>query len=149
MTGPLLVCFDRSSGSHHAIEHAAAMFPGAPTVVLNLWELPLELPAPRAEGSSAREDGRRAAAEEIAAEGCTRARQAGLDARPMTACGSIDGIWRTILELGDELDARVVVIGARGLGALRSMLLGSVSREVVQHARRPVLVVPPAVAGAS
>lgn len=38
-------------------------------------------------------------------------------------------------------DARLVVVGSRGLGGLRAMVLGSVSREVLQHAGCPVAVV--------
>jgi nucleotide-binding universal stress UspA family protein len=39
-------------------------------------------------------------------------------------------------------DAELIVVGRRGLGAVRSLVLGSVSSYVVQHATCPVLVVP-------
>lgn len=38
-------------------------------------------------------------------------------------------------------DARMLVVGARGLGGLTGMLLGSVSEQCVRHASCPVLVV--------
>jgi nucleotide-binding universal stress UspA family protein len=50
--------------------------------------------------------------------------------------------WRVIRGVADELDAKPIVLGARGLGRVESMLLGSVSIAVVFHSKRPVLVVP-------
>ena len=46
-----------------------------------------------------------------------------------------------IVERAAEFRAELVVIGSRGRGPLTSMLLGSVSAEVVDHAPCPVLVV--------
>ena len=39
-------------------------------------------------------------------------------------------------------DAELIVVGRRGLGAVRSIVLGSVSSYVIQHATCPVLVIP-------
>jgi nucleotide-binding universal stress UspA family protein len=47
----------------------------------------------------------------------------------------------TILATADELAVDLIVLGARGLAGVRAFL-GSVSNHVVQHAQRPVLVVP-------
>ncbi|MBM4442136.1 MAG: universal stress protein [Candidatus Rokubacteria bacterium] len=47
----------------------------------------------------------------------------------------------TILREARRYGADVIVIGWRGHGALRRLLMGSVSREVVEGARRAVLVV--------
>jgi nucleotide-binding universal stress UspA family protein len=45
-----------------------------------------------------------------------------------------------ILELARMRDVDLIVVGSRGLGPIAGTLLGSVSREVLQHADRPVLV---------
>jgi nucleotide-binding universal stress UspA family protein len=45
-----------------------------------------------------------------------------------------------ILSTADELDADLIVVGSRGRGPIRSMLLGSVSAEVTNESRRSVLV---------
>lgn len=46
-----------------------------------------------------------------------------------------------IVELAEEIDAGMVVVGSRGLGGVRRALMGSVSGSVVRHAHCPVLVV--------
>ncbi len=46
-----------------------------------------------------------------------------------------------ILDLAERLEADLIVVGSRGLGPLRRIVLGSVSGEIVHHADLPVLVV--------
>jgi nucleotide-binding universal stress UspA family protein len=46
-----------------------------------------------------------------------------------------------IVVLAEEIGAGLIVMGSRGLGAVRRALIGSVSDSVVRHAHCPVLVV--------
>jgi nucleotide-binding universal stress UspA family protein len=46
-----------------------------------------------------------------------------------------------IIELCEELEVGLLVVGSRGLGTVRRILMGSHSEEIVHHARDPVLVV--------
>jgi nucleotide-binding universal stress UspA family protein len=50
----------------------------------------------------------------------------------------------TLLELADQLDVDLVVVGSRGRGGPAELLLGSVARTVANRVRRPTLVVPSA-----
>jgi nucleotide-binding universal stress UspA family protein len=47
-----------------------------------------------------------------------------------------------ILAEAESLDARAIVLGSRGLGAVKAFFLGSVSSAILHHADRPVVVVP-------
>ncbi|MDQ4000928.1 MAG: universal stress protein, partial [Actinomycetota bacterium] len=46
-----------------------------------------------------------------------------------------------IAALAEEIGAGLIVVGSRGLGTMRRVLMGSVSSSVVRHAHCPVLVV--------
>jgi nucleotide-binding universal stress UspA family protein len=48
-----------------------------------------------------------------------------------------------VVEAADDVDAAVIVIGSRGLTGTQELLKGSLSHDVAEHARRPVLIVPP------
>ena len=47
---------------------------------------------------------------------------------------------KEIIRLSEEIGATMIVMGSRGLGAVRRALMGSVSDSVVKHAHCPVLV---------
>ena len=48
-----------------------------------------------------------------------------------------------LLDVADERDVDLIVVGARGLGHLRSLALGSTSSKLIQSAPCPVTVIPP------
>lgn len=61
-----------------------------------------------------------------------------------TALGLVGDPAHSVLAKAQQLDVDVIVVGhehLHGLGRLRA--IGSVSRAILEHAERPVLVVPP------
>lgn len=50
-------------------------------------------------------------------------------------------VAETVVEMAERLGCSAIVMGARGLGAVRGVLLGSVSQAVLQQARVPVTIV--------
>ena len=48
---------------------------------------------------------------------------------------------KQILRLARDIDADLIVVGSRGLGRVKSAVLGSTSREVLAKADRPVMIV--------
>ena len=46
-----------------------------------------------------------------------------------------------ILKAAENLDADLIVMGTRGFGAVKGLLIGSVSRKVIHYASCPVMVV--------
>jgi nucleotide-binding universal stress UspA family protein len=50
---------------------------------------------------------------------------------------------QAIVHLAEELGVGLIVMGSRGLGGMRRVLMGSVSDSVVRHAHCPVFIVRP------
>jgi nucleotide-binding universal stress UspA family protein len=151
--GPILLCYDGSEHAGEAIAAAANVLASREAVVVTAWE-PISTWEPYDPGGVlsagvARLGSHSLGLDEIAAEiaqekltrGIELARVAGFEARGRLARGKA---WRAICDLADELDASSIVLGARGLSRVGSMLLGSVSSAVAVHAGRPVLVIPSA-----
>ena len=149
----ILVAYDGSADAIAAIDRAAQLMPGATAAVLTLWEpfvdtmtsvgaVGLGFGAGGEFGDIGQIDARsEQAAVARAQEGSDRANAAGLVASPMSGTHH-SGIANAILAAATSRDADVIVIGTRGLGGVKSLLLGSVSNAVVHHAQRAVLVVP-------
>ena len=146
----ILICFDGSDDSRSAIQHAAELLDGQPATVLTIWEPFIEVLTRTSFGivpmapdlnTDEIDAATRQQAADLAEEGAELARQAGLDAEPRT--GSRRGtIANSILEEAENVAASAIVMGSRGLTGVKSLLLGSVSHGVIQHADRTVVVVP-------
>ena len=139
--GPILFCYDGSPESRAAIEAAGDLLPLRRSVVLTVGSLGAVAEAYAAEGSGAMDyDGElRAAVRGRAEEGADVARSEGFCAE---ARGELEtDVWRSVVDVGDQLDASVIVLGSRGLHGLRTLVEESVSHQVATHARRPVLIV--------
>jgi nucleotide-binding universal stress UspA family protein len=141
----ILICYDGSDGAERAIDAAAALLGSRRAIVLDVGapvtpaeSFAVTLPvAPEAAFMDLNADD----ALSRARVGAEHARRAGFEAE---ARGNVAApAWENIVEVADEIDAAVIVIGSRGLTGAREVLEGSLSHEVAEHAGRPVLIVPP------
>lgn len=143
---PILICYDDTEGSRRAIAAAAELLGPRRAVVLDVFP-PLSVDqttalvttgAPGASFQNVNEE----AAYDQASAGADHARQAGFDAEPRAIVAT--PTWEGIIQIANDIDAAVIVIGSRGFTGLREAVEGSVSHSVAEHANRPVLIVPPA-----
>jgi nucleotide-binding universal stress UspA family protein len=144
----ILLCYDGSTDAQCAIERAGELLRGQPATILTIWDGLAAVLARAGTGVGvaaldfeAIDAASERSARERAEEGVERARHAGLTAEPRVRERGVT-TWGTILEQAADVDASAIVLGSRGLTGLKSLLLGSVSHAVLQHADRPVIVVP-------
>jgi nucleotide-binding universal stress UspA family protein len=136
----LLVAVDGSPGSEKALAYAsliASKF-DSNIVVVVAYDPPvtvrrrgiLEVEGARAEMKSD--------AKEIASEAVELLNGRGLDARAIVVR---QDPAEAIIETAEAEGADMIVMGRRGLGRLKGLLVGSVSERVVRHADTPVVLV--------
>jgi nucleotide-binding universal stress UspA family protein len=149
MDRPVLFCYDGSDGSKAALVAAAELVAHpADAVVLTVWT-PATILLTRGgslgtgyvpnEGEIDEQEA--AAAQRIADEGAEGARRRGYNASARIA-EATESVAKAIADVADEIDAGLIVCGQRGLGFIRSALLGSVSHAISARAQRPVLIAP-------
>ena len=142
--GPLVLCYDGSAAAEHAIRIAPILVGRGRTARVLYAYKPTERSLGVAQGiTGGRIDAPvlgEADAHQIVDRGVAIARDAGFEAEPLLKVAD----RRTaalVAETAEELDAPAIVLGTRGLSGLKSAVLGSVAREVVNAYHRPVVLV--------
>lgn len=140
--GPILVATDFSAHARHAAERAARLAHEAHSALTLLHVLPGEPLAQMREwlgASSAAEQTLRAEAHQQLtdlAAALAAARQVRVHTED-AAGAPLDEILRA----AERLDAQLLVLGARGAGFLRRLVLGTTSERLMRRTDRPLLVV--------
>jgi nucleotide-binding universal stress UspA family protein len=135
MAGIVAVGVDDSDGSRRALEWAAeeARIRGARLRPVLAWSY-LEQPEGKFDAAYGEDDALRNLDRFLEAAGVDLGE---LDVERRVIC---DLPARALLEAAKDAD--LLVVGSRGSGGFKGLLLGSVSQQVVQHAPCPVTVVP-------
>jgi nucleotide-binding universal stress UspA family protein len=81
-----------------------------------------------------------AEAHEVVDRGVAIAREASFEAEPLLLVAN-RRTAEPVAETAEELDAPAIVMGTRGLSGLKTSVLGSVARDVVNAYHRPVVLV--------
>ena len=139
----IVISYDGSPDAQEAIARGAEVLRGQQAIVLTVWQ-PFDSAALGLSGGVTDmrqgDDASRIHAQQLAQDGARLATEAGFEATPRIVDRRTT-IADAILDQADALDATAILIGSRGLTGLKSLLLGSVSHAVIQHADRPVIVV--------
>ena len=139
----ILVATDGSPAASAAIDAAVALAAetGDEIVAITVWRA-LQGDYGHAHPSAAvlgdLLDAEREHAEATLSDAVARAEAAGVPIRTRLATGDPA---REICAHARELDARLIAVGTRGYGAVASLLLGSVSNDVIRLAPCPVMVI--------
>lgn len=141
--GPVLICYDGSPEAERAIAAAGELLSGRQAVVVSVGPLPVVVESYTPGGPDIGELDRLTYEDALARaeSGAEHAGRAGFEAE---ARANVDSpTWEGVVEVADDVDASVIVVGSRGLTGIHERIEGSLSHDLAQHAHRPVLVVPP------
>jgi nucleotide-binding universal stress UspA family protein len=137
----IVVGVDGSEGGAAALEFAVeeAALRKTPLRIVSAWEVPVAaFSAGAAPLDPATLEAFRLGAAQIAedAKAAAKTSQPSIEVQALTVSGQpADAL------LAQGAEAELIVVGRRGLGGFRSLLLGSVSQQVVHYAACPVVVV--------
>jgi nucleotide-binding universal stress UspA family protein len=141
LRGPILFAYDGSDLAKLAIDEAGQQLAaGRTALVLTVWQ-PFDVgfvPAAEVRFDAAQVSDVQRAAEQTAAEGASLAQAAGFDARGTVIEAA--PTWKGIVDVADEHDASLIVLGSHGRTGLAGVLIGSVAEAVEAHSRRSVLI---------
>jgi len=126
--GPIVIGLDGSNGSARALEWTIDLAEATGSLIVAVH-------APGTGANNATVDARRQALEQWCAP---------IEHRAVPYAMRVDsGDAREVLEqAADATGASLLVVGTRGLGAVRGLLLGSVAGYVARYTSRPIAVIP-------
>jgi len=138
----ILVGIDGSAHAHHALEWAVseAALRHMPLTVLTVsqtvtgWGVPMTYPADVELAEKAREAAEQET-EHMLERLATESRP------PSVTVEAVTGLPAEAL-LKAAADADMIVVGSRGAGGFKRLLMGSVSTTVTHHAHCPIVVIP-------
>jgi len=139
--GPVVIAYDGSDLSRLGIQEAGRLLSGGRrALVVCVWET-FDVGFVPVGGDSfdaAQAPAVQAAAERTAADGASLAKTAGFQADSIAIRAAPS--WKGIVEVADEHDASVIVLGSHGRSGLAGALIGSVAGAVAAHSHRTVLI---------
>jgi nucleotide-binding universal stress UspA family protein len=139
----ILVPVDGSASANRAAAHALLLADGRADTEITLVHVQNQHTLDTSEVSSVTSvgaDTERAVkkSKEVLGEATRLYRRAQVKFYARSEFGSIA---KTIIKIAREINADQIVMGARGFGPLRGLVVGSVSAEVLHHVRVPVTLV--------
>ena len=134
----VVVAIDGSTHAARALRFAAELAPRLDAKLVVAHAIP---PTPSDQRSIGEPRRRLDARRDLVEEWCGPLREAGVDHQIVV----VEGDARSaLLEVAQDRDADLLVVGSRGLGPVAKLLLGSVASSLAQHGELPLTIVPAA-----